>query len=166
MSAPVTAVVLATALFLCSLTAGFLLAFAVVVMPGLKRLEDAALLRAFQVIDRVIQNNQPVFMLMWVGSVVAMLAALALGVGTLTGVDRMLLLGAGGLYLFGVQLPTVAINVPLNNGVQRLDIDELDSGALLEARAAFETRWNRWNLIRTGMATLSVVLMLLLVMRL
>lgn len=42
MSSPVTTVVLATALFLSSLTAGFLVAFAVVVMPGLKRLEAEA----------------------------------------------------------------------------------------------------------------------------
>jgi len=159
MSGPVTTVVLATALFLCSLTAGFLVAFAAVVMPGLKTLEDAAYLRAFQVVDRVIQNNQPVFMLMWVGSIVALLAALVLGLGTLTGGDRVLLLAAAALYLGGVQLPTITINVPLNNRVQKLKMDELDSAALQEARAEFEPRWNRWNRIRTGLACASVALM-------
>lgn len=161
-----TAAVLMIPLFLCSLTAGFLFAFAVVVMPGLKTLEDAPYLRAFQVVDRVIQNNQPLFMLMWVGSMVAMLAALLLGVGTLTGVDRILVLGAGALYLEGVQLPTVAIHLPLNSHVQSLSIDELDSGVLREARTAFEARWNRWNAIRTGLAAGSVMLMLVLLMQL
>lgn len=154
------------ALFLSALTAGFLFAFAVVVMPGLKALDDAAYLRAFQVVDGVIQNNQPLFLVVWAGSVLAVVATLVLGVGTLTGADRLLLLGAGALYLGGVQLPTMIINVPLNNRVQRLNVAELDAGALRTARAAFEARWNRWNGLRTGLAAVSVILMLLLMARL
>ena len=161
-----TTVVSMIALLLCSLTAGVLFAFAVVVMPGLRTLDDAAYLRAFQLMDRIIQNNQPLFMLVWVGSVVAMLAALVLGVGTLTGMDRMLLLAAAALYLGGVQLTTIIIHLPLNSDVQKLNLDVFDSGALQEARTAFETRWNRWNLIRTGFAVGAVVLMLILLMRL
>src|ERR671919_209370 len=81
-------VVLAT--FLCSLVAGFLFAFAAVVMPGIRSLDDRSFIRAFQVIDRVIQNNQPLFVLVWVGSVLAMIAAAVLGLLTLAGVDRLL----------------------------------------------------------------------------
>lgn len=159
-------VTLSVALLLCSLTAGFLFAFAVVLMPGLKVLDDAAYLRAFQVVDRVIQDGQPLFMVMWVGSVVALLAVLVIGLGTLTGLDRILLLGAGVLYLGGVQVPTATVNVPLNRSVQRLNVGELEPGALLEARSAFEERWNRWNVARTALAILSVVLMLVLLVRL
>lgn len=83
-----------------------------------------------------------------------------------TGLDRMLLAGAGALYLGGVQAPTIAVNIPLDNRVQRLDVGALGSGALREARAEFETRWNRWNVIRTGLATASAVLMLILLTRL
>ncbi len=159
-------VFLGAALLLCALTAGFLLAFALVVMPGLKVLEDAAYLRAFQVIDGVIQDGQPWFLLMWVGSVVAVVLAVALGLGSLEGVDRMLLLGAGALYLGGVQVPTAVVHLPLNNRVQNLEIGELDSEGLGEARMAFEVRWNRWNTLRTGLATGSVGLMLVLLARL
>ena len=63
------------ATFLCSLVAGFLFAFAVVIMPGIRSLDDGGFIRAFQVIDRVIQNNQPLFMVVWVGSVVSLIAA-------------------------------------------------------------------------------------------
>jgi uncharacterized membrane protein len=154
------------ALLLCSLTTGFLFAFAVVVMPGLKALDDAAYLRAFQVVDRVIQEGQPLFMVMWVGSIIALLSALAMGLGTLAGLDRLALLGASGLYLGGAQVPTAAINVPLNNRVQKLNIDETDSGSLREARRAFEGRWNRWNARRTGLAVASVILMIVLLARL
>ena len=54
-------------------------------MPGLGTLDDRAFIRAFQVTDRVIQNRQPVFVLVWVGSVAAVLEALALGLGALDG---------------------------------------------------------------------------------
>ena len=51
------------ATFLCSLVAGFMFAFSVVVMPGIKSLNDREFIKAFQVMDRIIQNNQPIFIL-------------------------------------------------------------------------------------------------------
>jgi uncharacterized membrane protein len=158
-SAPTLALGLAT--FLCSLTAGFLFAFAVVVMPGLQGLNDAAYLRAFQVIDGVIQSNQPLFGLVWVGSIVAMLAAVVIGVPALSGTPRTLLVAAALLYFGGVQAPTVTVNIPLNNEVQELDIPTLDVDAAADARARFEPRWHRWNAIRTLVATATVALLLL-----
>jgi uncharacterized membrane protein len=85
-----------------------------------------------------------------------------LGIGALSGVDRMLLLGAAAVYLLGVQLPTIAINVPLNNRLQALDLDDLDTAGLRTEREAFEGRWNRWNAIRTVFACVSVVALLAL----
>lgn len=98
------------ATLLCSLVAGLLLAFAVVTMPGLRALDDRDFLRAFRAIDRVIQNNDPVFMLVWAGSVVTLVAAALLGVTATSGTERVRLLTAAAPYLLGVQLPTVAIN--------------------------------------------------------
>ena len=153
------------ATFLCSLVAGFLLAFAVVAMPGIKNLTDGAFIRAFQVMDGVIQNNQPVFMLVWGGSVLALIAAAVLGFGQLEGLDRMLIIGATLIYLLGVQLPTIVINVPLNNHLQTLDVDTMDGPALKTARLAFEPRWNQWNVIRTVISSLVSVLLIVLVSR-
>jgi len=155
-------VTLIVATFLCALVAGFLFAFAVVAMPGLARLEDAAFIRAFQHIDGVIQQNQPLFMLVWVGSVVSLIAAAALGIGGLTGAGRVFLLAAALVYLFGVQLPTLAVNVPLNNRLQRLDTEAADAAALREARRSFESRWNRWNVFRTVFSSLTALLLIVL----
>ncbi len=52
---------------LCSLVAGFVFAFTIVIMPGIKSLSDHDFLQAFNVMDRVIQNNQPIFVLVWLG---------------------------------------------------------------------------------------------------
>jgi uncharacterized membrane protein len=127
--------VLVAATFLSSLTAGLVFTFAVVVMPGIRSLPDRDYLRAFQVMDRVIQENDPLFLLVWVGSALAVVV--------------------------GVQLPTFAINVPLNNRLQALDLDVLDQAALGAAREAFEARWNRWNSIRTVLASLTALMLLI-----
>lgn len=133
-------VVLVLTTFLCSLVAGFVFAFASVVMPGIRNLNDRQFIRAFQVIDGVIQKNQPVFVFVWLGSLVAVLVSLVLGVGRLDGTARLLMLVAGLVYLFVVQLPTFTINVPLNNRLQALAVDSLDEASLSEARKDFEPR--------------------------
>ena len=157
--------VLVLAAFLCALVAGFLFAFAIVVMPGIKNLGDREFIRAFQVMDRIIQNNQPIFLLVWVGSALAIIAALVLGFARLDGSDLLLLIGATLLYIFGVQVPTVIVNVPLNNKLQTMDVDNTDEAGLRSAREEFESRWNRWNLMRTVIASLvSLVLITLLIL--
>ena len=159
-------VVLILATFLCSLVAGFLFAFAVVAMPGIKLLSDKEFVRAFQVMDGVIQNNQPLFILVWVGSVVVLIASVAFGIGQLAGIDRLLIVLATLAYLIGVQLPTVTINIPLNNKLQTQDVDAMSETALKVAREEFEPRWNRWNAIRTVISTMVSAVLIILLFRL
>src|SRR5262245_51575202 len=147
--------VLLVATMLCALVAGFLFAFAIVVMPGIRRLDAGAFIKTFQAIDGVIQNNQPLFIFVWVGSVLALIAALVLGVRALDGVDEALVAFAPVIYLRGVQLPTFAINIPLNNGLQKLDPAGMNEVERRRARVDFETRWNRWNNFRTACASLT-----------
>ncbi len=158
-----TVLVLAT--FLCSLVAGFLFAFAVVIMPGIRSLDDGGFIRAFQVIDRVIQNNQPLFIFMWVGSVLALVGAAVLGFWELSGADRLLVIVAALVYILCVQLPTVTINIPLNNELKKLDLGTMNETARKRARDDFEPRWNRWNEIRTVCASVASLLLMLLLIR-
>lgn len=156
---------LVLATFLCSLVAGFLFAFAVVIMPGIRTLDDGSFIRAFQVIDRVIQQNQPLFMFVWVGSVLCLLAASVFGLWALGGANRLLLIAAALVYLLCVQLPTATINIPLNNALQTLAPSTMSETMRKHARDGFERRWNRWNAIRTACASLTAVLLLILICR-
>ena len=61
---------LLTSTLSCALVTGFVFTYAVIVMPGLAKLTDREFIRAFQVTDELIQNNQPIFMIVWVGSVI------------------------------------------------------------------------------------------------
>lgn len=126
--------------FLCSLVAGFLFAFAIVVMPGIRNLNAKDFIQAFQVMDRIIQNNQLIFVLVWVGSAIALITSAVLGIGHLDRVDRWLIIVAALIYILGVQLPTITINIPLNNKIQTLDVNAVDETAHQEAREDFEPR--------------------------
>ena len=156
---------LITASFLCSLVAGFLFAYAVVVMPGIKKLNDKDFITAFQVTDGIIQNNQPLFILMWLGSIVALIMATTQGAKVLDGTDLYLLLLAATLYIIGVQALTVMINLPLNNQLQKHNVDVMNESELTTARQVFESRWNRFNVIRTAVACGVSGLLLVVVFR-
>lgn len=160
-----TQVVLVVAALLCSLVAGFLFAFAVVVMPGIRSLGNREFLRAFQVMDRIIQRGQPLFGLVWLGSVLALIGGVALGMRHTAGADRLLLIVAGGVYLVGVQVPTFRTNIPLNNELQALSVDRVDDATCQAARARFEPRWIRWNTIRTAMAAVAAGMLLIVLIR-
>lgn len=150
---------------LCTLTTGLVYTFAVVTMPGIKKLSDGEFIRAFQVMDGIIQDGHPLFMLVWVGSVLSLIATTIIGFGQLTGVPLGLLVIATALYIVGVQLPTVTINVPLNNHLQTLNVDAMDTQAQQAERRTFEARWNQSNVFRTFVGVIvSVLLMMLMLM--
>lgn len=158
--------VAALSTLLCTLLAGFVFAFDIVIMPGIQRMNDRDFLRAFQAMDRVIQNNQPMFMLVWLGSATTLLVLTVLGIRQLPGADRLLLIAACAAFYLGVQLPTVTVNVPLNNQLQALELNGMNEAELLQTRTTFEPRWIRWNRIRTVFAILTSVLLILMQFRL
>ena len=162
---PTVELLLLVAALLCSLVAGFLFAFAVVVMPGIGNLDDHDFLRAFQAIDRIIQNGQPRFMLMWAGSALALIGTAISAIWALSGIDRLLTIFAALIYVLGVQVPTISINIPLNNQIKGLDVATMTEAARRSARQTFEARWNRWNAIRTACAGIVSALLMLVLLR-
>ena len=172
-------VTLLVAAFLCTLVTGELLVFQTVVMPGIAKLKDADYLRAFQLIDGIIQKNQPVFVFVWIGSVVALVGTCLFGI--LLRTERVVGsdasdekdLGLGTTELIWLVISTVAwlicqyttftINVPMNNRIQTLDTDRLSGAEASIERQYFESPWMKWNLFRTiVMALVSVCLLVLL----
>lgn len=67
-------------------------------------------------------------------------------------------------YILGVQLITFRVNVPLNNALQTLAVDDMDELSLDSARQSFEHRWVRWNLVRTVFASVVSVLLALVLL--
>lgn len=135
-------------------------------MPGINSLADREFVRVFQAMDGVIQNNQPLFMVAWVGSVLGLVATTAMGLFQLDGSALALLVVAAAVYLLGVQLPTAVINIPMNNRLQKVDVDTASEEELARERQAFEARWNKWNRIRTAFGVVAVALLLVVILQL
>ena len=114
---------------LCSLVSGFILTYSIVVMPGLSNPNDKDFLKAFQVTDAIIQNNQPVFMFTWIGSILAFLAPIFVSLASIGFAEAWLIVLVAFAYLLGVRGITVAIHIPLNDHIQRIKIEDLDDGA-------------------------------------
>ena len=134
---------LVVAAVLCTTVFGELFVFHSVVMPGIAKLDDAGFIRAFQVIDGMVQGNEPQFVAIWIGSVIAIIVSLILSKGS-----DVLLWIASGLYILG-QITTFTINVPFNNRLQKVDVANSHATSLQEHRSRFEGPWNFWNTFRT-----------------
>ena len=151
---------------LCSLVSGFILTYSIVVMPGLSNLNDKDFLKAFQVTDAIIQNNQPVFLFIWIGSILAVLATILVSLVSIGFAEAWLIVLVAFAYLLGVQGITIAIHIPLNNHIQRIKIEDLNDEVLADQRLKFETKWNFFNYIRTSIAiSVSVLMLILLTIR-
>jgi len=156
-------IVLMAATLLCALTTGLLVTFAVVVMPGIGDLPDRDFLKAFKVMDRIIQEGDGRFLAMWAGSVVALVASSISAAGSLGGPVPWLIFGATALWILAVQVPTIIVHLPLNNRLKDMNIAASDDEGVQTLRAAFESRWVPWNTFRSvaGLVTTIVLLMAL-----
>ena len=146
---------------LCSLVTGFILTYAIVVMPGLSKLDDKEFIKAFQVTDGIIQNNQPIFILIWVGSIISVVSTIIISIFTLGLLEGWKIIFVSLVYLIGVQAITIIIHLPLNRRIQNIDINTTNLQSLNEERKNFETKWNYFNNIRTVIAFLVTLFFLL-----
>lgn len=139
-----TSLVLAT--FTNTVVFGFVLLFAICVMPGLASLDDdIEYLHAFQVIDGTIQNNQPIFILFWVGSVISFGAVLAFRDWT----DGKIPMATVAAAVVVAQILTGAGNIPLNNRLHAVDLSTFSEAEAALLRSDFEGPWNAYNIART-----------------
>ena len=148
-------------ILLCSLVTGFILTYAIVVMPGLSKLDDKEFIKAFQVTDGIIQNNQPIFILIWVGSIISVVSTIIISIFTLGILEGWKIIFVSLVYLIGVQAITIIIHLPLNKRIQNIDINSTNLQSLNEERKNFETKWNYFNNIRTVIAFLVTLFFLL-----
>ena len=150
----------------CTLVTGFTLLYAVVIMPGLSKLDDKEFIKAFQVTDGVIQDNQPLFILTWLGSVISVVGAILSSIISVGLPEAWLIVFVGVVYLLGVQGITLSVHLPLNNHIKKINIEKTDHQTLSVEREKFETRWNFFNTIRTGISfSVSLTLLLIVALR-
>jgi uncharacterized membrane protein len=139
-------------ILLSALVTGFILTYAIVIMPSLSNLDNKEFIKAFQVIEGIIQNDQPIFILIWIGSIVSVLSTIITSILCLGILDAWLIIFVSVVYLLLVQGITILIHLPLNKSIQNIDINSSNSETLSKVRKSFETKWNYFNNVRTVVA--------------
>ena len=147
-------VTLVAATITMGLMAGVFGLYAHTIMPGLGRTDDRTFVGAFQSIDRAIINVW--FIPVFIGALVLTGVAGALHLGD----DERAVVGwivaAFVLYLV-VVIITVAVNVPLNDGIKAAGEPDAISDLAGVRRRFDEARWVRWNLVRAVATTAAFV---------
>jgi len=146
------------AILLTGLSAGLFYAWTVSVIPGTKRIADANYLETMQSINRAILN--PAFYLIFFGSLILMIISSVQHYSHSNPIFWLVLL-ATLIYLIGTFGVTVFGNVPLNEGLNKIELSKLSQEELTQARQSFEGSWNRLHMIRTVFSVLSFLTMLL-----
>jgi uncharacterized membrane protein len=106
------ALVMAAGIF-CAVVAGFFLAFSGCVMGALSKGPAVEAISAMQAINVVVIN--PVIMTFLFGTAALGVALIGLAVTRTTTTAGPWVITGGVIYLVGVVVTTVAVNVPLNN---------------------------------------------------
>lgn len=148
--------------------AGLFFAYSVSVMIALDRVNSAEAIRAMQSINQRIQN--PVFL------TVFMLAPVAAGVtgGLLYKLGHnhaaIAFVLAGIVYLVGSIGVSAAVNIPLNNDLDNVELVQPSSSSATtvittstgetadQVWSDYSTRWTRWNHLRTLLNLVSLLL--------
>ena len=121
------------------ITGGVFFAFSTFIMPALKRLPPEQGIAAMQSIN--VKAINPLFMLSFFGPAIGSIVLIASARNHTNDASQRYLLAGGMLYLVGTAI-TLAINVPQNNGLARLDPSAPSSASAWKAYAATWTAAN------------------------
>lgn len=127
------------------LSAGLCFTWGNAVTPGIGRLDDFGFLMAFQQMNRVILN--PTFFAVFLGSFFLGAINLLLFKNALSSIWWMLLVAVL-MYFLGVVLVTVFGNLPLNDMIDKQNLEALSQVELQDLRSVFEAKWNQFHLVR------------------
>ena len=145
-------------ILLTGLSAGLCFTWSNTVTPGIGRLDDLGYLQSFQQMNRTILN--PMFFVVFFGPFFLNLVNIYFFRSSPSSFFWILIL-AGVIYVFGVLVITVFGNVPLNEMLDKTDLDIASIAELRQLREKFEVKWNRLHSIRTFTSIISFLLLII-----
>ena len=140
-----------------ALSTGFFFAWSVSVILGTKKVGDFTYLESMQSINKEILN--PAFFIVFFGSLVTLIITTYLQFNNKP--VFWLVLASAIIYLIGTFGITAFGNVPLNNALDALNINNIYLNELKNFRTYYEGTWNRYHNIRTISSMISFLLLLI-----
>ena len=150
--------ILFLAVTLNGLLAGVFFTWTNAITPGIGMLDDIGYLSAFQSMNRTILN--PLFYVVFFGSIVFSPIAAFIQFQSDVNIIFWLLLLVIIVYGVGVIFITFMGNIPLNEQLDKILLQKINSNNASKFRAHFEDRWNNLHFIRTVTSSASFLLLI------
>lgn len=142
-------------LLFCGAIFGFFYAWVCSTMWGLDNLDPAVAIVAMQAMNASVRNA--VFFPAFFGSPVILLATALLARSSQRRVSASAFAASAAVYIAGAFLPTMLVNVPMNEALAVIDIVP-DSEVAQQTWQAFSGKWQIWNGARTVASGISLTL--------
>jgi uncharacterized membrane protein len=151
-------IILALAIFLTGLMAGIFFTWSNAVKPGIGKLGDIEYLRALQSMNRVILNNA--FRIIFLGAIIAVALVPVFYFNLYPKNIFWLFVFTLVIYWIGVFGVTVSGNIPLNEILDKTNLDSITSEEIKTLRKSIEVKWNNFNLIRCFSSGITFILLI------
>lgn len=152
-------IILASAILLTGLMAGIFFTWSNAVKPGIGKLSDIEYLRSLQSMNRVILNKA--FLGIFMGTVVAVVLAPIFHFKIYDSNIFWLFIIAFVIYWVGVFGVTIFGNIPLNEKLDKTNLETTTPEGLKALRMTIEDKWNKFNLIRSYSSVITFILLII-----
>ena len=151
-------IILASAIFLTGLMAGIFFTWSNAVKPGIGKLSDIEYLRALQSMNRVILNNA--FRIIFLGAIIAVALVPVFYFNLYPKNIFWLFVFTLVIYWIGVFGVTVSGNIPLNEILDKTNLESITLEEIKTLRESIELKWNNYNLIRCISSGITFILLI------
>tara|TARA_B000000565_G_scaffold64682_1_gene43573 strand:- start:497 stop:991 length:495 start_codon:yes stop_codon:yes gene_type:complete len=152
-------IILASAIILTGLMAGIFFTWSNAVKPGIGKLSDIEYLRALQSMNRVILNNA--FRIIFLGSIIAVALVPVFYFNLYPKNIFWLFVFTLVIYWIGVFGVTVSGNIPLNEILDKTNLESITLEEIKTLRKSIELKWNHFNLIRSISSAITFILLII-----
>lgn len=151
-------IVLVSAMFLTGLMAGIFFTWSNAVKPGIGKLGDQEYLNALQSMNRVILNGA--FLIVFIGAIIAVALVPMFHFHLYPRNIFWLFICILTIYWIGVFGVTVFGNIPLNELLDKTNLETISLEEITALRSLIEDKWNNFNLIRSISSGITFLLLI------
>jgi uncharacterized membrane protein len=151
-------IILAIAILFTGLMAGIFFTWSNAVKPGIGKLSDIEYLTALQSMNRVILNNT--FKLVFIGAVIAVALVPVFYFNLYPKNIFWLFISALIIYWVGAFGVTIFGNIPLNEILDKSNLEYMTLSEINALRISIESKWNNLNLIRSVSSFITFILLI------
>jgi uncharacterized membrane protein len=152
-------IILAAAILFTGLMAGIFFTWSNAVKPGLGNLSDSEYLKAFQSMNRVILNNA--FRIVFAGAIIAVALVPVFYFNLYPKNIFWLFVFTFIIYWIGAFGVTILGNIPLNEILDKANLESISFEEIKVLRRSIEAKWNTLNLIRSICSGITFLLLII-----